>query len=323
MSDDVLTHTLGQFGMTGVFYCVSELAAPWGIDLPPMPGTVLFHLVATGGAVLEVDGERVAMGPGDIVLLPHGTGHVGYSDEEAPRTPLFDVPRLEQTDRFERIRIDGGGSPTTLVCGALEFTDLAVGRLMASLPPVLHAGSGGRSAWLRSTIELMADEAHSPLAGSSVVTTRLADVLVVHAVREWLRTRSPERGWVAAVRDPHLGAAIGAFQAAPERPWDLPSLASIAGMSRSAFAAHFVAVLGETPMAYVASWRMDLAAQLVEAGDLSLAAVAARVGYRSEAAFNRAFRRAHGCTPGAWRRGSPLAAANATPALVTDQPATA
>ncbi|PWN01884.1 AraC family transcriptional regulator [Nocardioides silvaticus] len=308
MSDDVLTEALGQFGMTGVFYCVSDLAAPWGIDMPPMPGTVLFHLVATGSAVLEVDAEQVTMGPGDVVLVPRGTGHVGYSDADAPRTPLFDVPRLEQTDRFERIRIDGGGTPTTLVCGALEFTDLAVGRLMASLPPVLHAGSGGRGTWLRSTIELMAEEARSPLAGSSVVTTRLADVLVVHAVREWLRASAPERGWVAAVRDPHLGRAIGAFHADPGRAWDLPALAAAAGMSRSAFAAHFVAVLGETPMAYVASWRMDLAAQLVEAGGLSLAAVAERVGYRSEAAFNRAFRRAHGCTPGAWRRRSPLAA---------------
>lgn len=307
MTDDVLTEALGQFGMTGVFYCVSELTAPWGIDMPPMPGTVLFHLVATGDAVLDVAGEHVAMGPGDIALVPHGAGHLACSEASAPRTPLFDIPRLEQTDRFERIRIDGGGRPTTLVCGALEFTDLAVGRLMASLPPVLLAGSGERGDWLRSTIALMAEEAHAPLAGSSVVTTRLADVLVVHAVRAWLRASAPERGWVAAVRDPHLGRAIAAFQAAPEHPWDLPGLAAVAGMSRSAFAAHFTAVLGETPMAYVASWRMDLAAQLVEAGELSLAGVAARVGYRSEAAFNRAFRRAHGCTPGAWRRRSPLA----------------
>ena len=307
MTDDVLTEALGQFGMTGVFYCVSELRAPWGIDLPPMPGTVMFHLVAAGSAVLEVDGERVVMGPGDLALVPHGTGHVGYSDDDAPRTPLFEVPRLEQTDRFERIEIDGGGEPTTLVCGALEFTDLAVGRLMASLPALLHA-AGDRTAWLRSTIGLMAEEARSPLAGSAVVTTRLADVLVVHAVREWLRTSAPERGWVAAVRDPHLGRAVRAFHAAPERPWDLPALAAEAQLSRSAFAAHFAAVLGETPMAYVASWRMDLAAQLVEAGALSLGAVAERVGYRSEAAFNRAFRRAHGCTPGAWRRRSPIAA---------------
>lgn len=307
--EDVLSEALGQFGMTGVFYCACDLSAPWGVDLPAMPGIVQFHLVSDGAAVVEVEGESVTVRAGDVVLVPHGSGHLIRSVQPARALSLWDIPRVEAQDRYERVRIDGGGEPTTLLCGALEFSDLAVGRLMSSLPPVVAVSADEDLAWARATMELMLAESRTSEPGSTVVTTRLADVLIVQAVRSWLRANAPERGWLAGIRDPNLGRAIAAFHADPGRAWDLPALAQEAGLSRSAFAARFTAVLGETPMAYVTSWRMDLAAHLVETGRLSLASVAERVGYRSEAAFNRAFRRAHGMTPGTWRRQAPLAVA--------------
>ncbi|MBA2952493.1 helix-turn-helix domain-containing protein [Nocardioides sp. MAH-18] len=302
MDRDVLSETLADFGMTGVFYAASDLSAPWGIAIPPLPGTVVFHLVTAGELVLQVDGETTRMGAGDIVLVPHGTGH-DIVDAPGSRTvPLFDLPRAEVGDRYERLRIDGGGARTELVCGAVSFTGLGVARLLRSLPPVLPAVRADDLTWMRAAFEVIGAESQHPRPGSDVVTARLADILVVQAVRSWLETATPGDGWVAGLRDPQLGRALAAFHAEPGAPWTLESLAAQAGMSRSAFAARFRDLLGEPPMSYATAWRMDLAARLVRERELPLARVAERVGYQSEAAFNRAFRRAHGMAPGAFAR---------------------
>ncbi|MDZ5663527.1 AraC family transcriptional regulator [Nocardioides sp. zg-1308] len=302
MDRDVLTDTLTDFGMTGVFYAVSELSAPWGIAIPPLPGTVVFHLVTEGGLVLEVDGEHTTMSAGDMVLVPTGTGHAILDAPGSPATPLFDLPRVELGERYERLRIDGPGPRSEVVCGAVSFTGLGVARLLRSLPRVLPAGDGGDAAWMRAAFDVIGAESRHPRPGSDVVTARLADILVVQVVRSWLESGTHDRGWVAGLRDPQVGRALAAFHAEPGAPWSLASLAAEAGMSRSAFAARFRETLDEAPMGYVTAWRMDLAARLVRERTLSLARVAERVGYQSEAAFNRAFRRAHGMAPGAFAR---------------------
>jgi AraC-like DNA-binding protein len=297
-----LDETLRTFGMTGVFYAVSDLAAPWGITMPPMPGTMVFHLLTRGEAVLDVDGTQTEVRPGDLVLVPHGTGHLILDRPGSAPTPLFDLPRVEQTDRYERVHLPGSGARTELICGAVSFTGLGAGRLVQSLPPVLLLGSDADAGWQRAALDLIGSESRHPRPGSDVVTARLADVLVVQAVRTWLESATPDRGWVAGLRDPVLGRALSAFHAAPAEPWSLETLARAAGLSRSAFAARFTDLMGETAMGYVTAWRMDLAARLVREGSLPLSRIAERVGYRSEAAFNRAFRRAHGLTPGAFAR---------------------
>ncbi len=301
MHTDLLTAALQDFGMTGVFYAVSDLAAPWGIDMPPLPGTMIFHLVTEGSAVVRVDDVECRLEPGDVALVPRGTGHLLADSPDTRGTPLFDLPREELTDRYERIRIDGGGTPCRLVCGAVSFSGLGVARLARTLPPVLVT-AGADAGWQRAALDVIAAESITPRPGSDVVTARLADVLVVQTIRSWLEESSPRRGWVAAVRDPAVGAALAAFHAEPHQAWTVESLAKAAGMSRSAFAARFTDLMDEPVMAYVTSWRMDLAARLVRGGGLSLGRIATRVGYRSEAAFNRAFRRWHGCTPGAFAR---------------------
>ncbi len=298
----MLTETLHDFGMTGVFYAVSELAAPWGIEMPSMPGTLVFHLVTRGELVLEVEGETTRMAAGDVVLVPHGTGHAIVDTPGSATTPLFDLPREELSERHERIRLAGPGPVTELVCGAVSFTGLGVARLVRGLPPVLAAGRGADAAWVRAAFDVIGAESRSPRPGSDVVTARLADILVVQAVRDWLESGTPDRGWVAGLKDPLLGRALAAFHDQPGAPWSLAALAREAGMSRSAFAARFSDLVGEPPMAYVTTWRMDVAARLVREERLPLARVAERVGYQSEAAFNRAFRRAHGVTPGVFAR---------------------
>lgn len=301
---DPLDRTLADLGMSGVFYAVSELGAPWGIAMPPMPGTMVFHLVTQGEARVRVGEDDVALRPGTVLLVPHGEGHGIASAADAPLTPLFDLPRTELGERYERIVLPGPGEVTELVCGAVTFSGLAAARLVRSLPPVVEVGDGLDRAWVTAAFDLIGKETRHGAPGSDAVTSRLADVLVIQAVRAWLR-REPGTGWVAALRDPRLGAALDAVHADPAAPWSLASLAEHAHLSRSAFAARFTELVGEPPMAYVTAWRMDLAARLVRETDLSLARVAERVGYRSEASFNRAFRRAHGLTPGAFARRGP------------------
>ncbi|WP_374457652.1 AraC family transcriptional regulator [Nocardioides sp.] len=305
MERDVLTETLTDFGMSGVFYAVSEAHAPWGVEIPPLPGTVVFHLVTEGAMVLEVDGESLTMVAGDMALVPTGTGHVILDAPGREPIPLFDLPRVEIGERYERLVIPGTGARTELVCGAVSFSGLGVARLLRSLPPVLSAGDGADAGWMRAAFDVIGAESRSPRPGSDVVTARLADILVVQVVRTWLESGRQERGWVAGLRDPQMGRALAAFHAEPGAAWSLTSLAAEAGMSRSAFADRFRDTLGEPPMAYVTAWRMDLAARLVRERGLPLARVAERVGYQSEAAFNRAFRRAHGMTPGAFARRDP------------------
>ncbi|CUR61961.1 Transcriptional regulator, AraC family [metagenome] len=305
MERDVLTETLTDFGMSGVFYAVSEVHAPWGVEIPPLPGTVVFHLVTAGTLELDVDGEQLTMVAGDMALVPTGTGHVIRDAPGSEATPLFDVPRVEMGERYERMSIPGPGARTELVCGAVSFSGLGVARLLRSLPPVLAAGDGGDAAWMRAAFDVIGAESRSPRLGSDVVTARLADILVVQVVRAWLESGTQDRGWVAGLRDPQIGRALAAFHAEPGAAWSLASLAAEAGMSRSAFADRFRDTLGEPPMAYVTAWRMDLAARLVRERALPLARVAERVGYQSEAAFNRAFRRAHHLTPGAYARRDP------------------
>lgn len=305
MDRDLLTDTLTDFGMSGVFYAVSRLRAPWGIEIPPLPGTVVFHLVTAGELVLEVDGESLRMAEGDMALVPTGAGHVILDAPGSVATPLFDLPRVELGERYERLDIPGPGEPCELVCGAVSFSGLGVARLLRGLPSILPAGTGEDADWMRAAFDVIGAESRTPRPGSDVVTARLADILVVQVVRSWLESGAQERGWVAGLRDPQIGLALSAFHAEPGAAWTLASLASEAGMSRSAFADRFRETLGEPAMAYVTAWRMDLAARLVRERGLPLSRVAERVGYQSEAAFSRAFRRAHDMTPGAYARRDP------------------
>lgn len=311
---DVLDRTLADLGLSGVFYAASELAGPWGIAMPPMPGTMMFHLVVRGRAVVALEDREHVIRPGQVLLVPHGTGHAIAGAAGNPLTPLFELPRTETGDRFERIVVPGAGEVTELLCGAVSLSGLAASRLVRSLPPVLQIGAGLDPAWVGAAFGLIAAECRTPRPGADMITARLADILVVQAVRAWLDgagqdgVAGPGGGWIAAVRDPALGAVLEAVHADPGADWTLARLAGLAHLSRSTFAARFTVLVGEPPMTYVTAWRMDLAARLVRDTELSLARVAERVGYRSEASFNRAFRRALGVTPGAFaRRGAAFA----------------
>ena len=209
--------------------------------------------------------------------------------------------------RYEVLRHGGGGAPTGLVCGAVRLGHPAARRLVAALPAILHVESAQTlgTGWMDGTLRLMAAEARELRPGGEAVITRLADILVIQTLRAWIETDPAARqGWLGALRDRHVGRALALIHREPAREWSVEALAGELSMSRSAFAARFTTLVGEPAMQYVTRWRMHLAHDALTGGDATVAELADRLGYRSEAAFARAFKRVIGSPPGAVRRGA-------------------
>jgi len=306
VSTDALGESLHYLRMSGVFYSRAELTAPWGLAMPPMPGCMMFHVVTSGECWLDVGGEAPRMlRPGDFALVPHGEGHGISSAPDVPMEDLFAIERIQISDRYETIQYGGGGEVARLVCGAVRFDHPAANDLMRLLPRTINVTSwdSAQAEWIQSTLRLMAAEARELQPGGETVMTRLADILVIQAIRSWIAEESSaQTGWLAALQDKQIGRAMQLIHRDPAQNWSVASLARVAAMSRSAFAAQFRKLLGESPMQYVVRWRMQLAVTFLEEGKVSVGEVAERLGYGSEAAFSRAFKRVVGRPPGAVRR---------------------
>jgi AraC-like DNA-binding protein len=302
---DPLGETLHLLRLTGTLYCRSELSAPWGVDLPPFEGCMMFHIVTEGHCWLEVEGEAPRLlQQGSLTLVPHGNGHCIRSGPEESAVPLFEIPVERVSDRYEIMRHGGAGELTHLTCGVVRFDHVAGRQLVTLLPGVLQVDSmaDDQDGWLQSTLRFIAREAKELRPGGETVITHLADILIIQAIRSWIDSASgQDRGWLAALRDAHIGTALAAIHRSPEKDWNVALLAKEVGMSRSGFSARFTELVGESAMRYITGWRMQLArAQLQETSD-SLAVIADRLGYQSEAAFCRAFKREFGVSPGSVR----------------------
>jgi AraC-like DNA-binding protein len=306
LAADPLGETLHLLRLTGTLYCRAELTEPWGIDIPALEGLMAFLVVTSGRCWLEVDGsEARLLRPGTLTLIPRGTPHTLRSNHQADVEPLFDIPVEQVSEHYEITRYGGGGDFTHATYGVVRFDHVAAQRLVALLPTVLQIDSWDDDAgsWLQSALRLVSREARALRPGGETVITRLADVLVIHAIRSWLDS-APEasRGWLAALRDEQVGRALAAIHRAPGKPWSVASLAKEAGMSRSAFSARFTDLVGEPAMRYLTQWRMQLARTRLQESSDSISIVASELGYQSEAAFCRAFRRVLGGPPGSLRR---------------------
>jgi AraC-like DNA-binding protein len=206
------------------------------------------------------------------------------------------------------MRFGGGGDRTQIAYSAMQVDAPLTARLIEELPDLIRvdAWDDSEAGAFQTVLRMLAREAEGVQPGGEAVMTRLADVLVIQVLRWWLRgTDMAATGWLAALRDPHVGRALSRMHARPDRDWTLVELARQANMSRSAFAERFTMLVGEPPMHYLAAWRMQQAhSELTRTTD-SIASISSRVGYSSEAAFSRAFKRHHGATPGAVRRTNP------------------
>jgi AraC-like DNA-binding protein len=305
-ASDPVGEALHVLRMSGTFYCRSELTEPWGMALPPTPGCLWFHVATSGECLLEVDvdgGAETRMRPGELVLVPRGEGHRLRSAAGVATPDIRSIPHPMLDDRYALLRHGGDGDVTRMVCGAVRFEHPAAQSLIDVLPPMIRVEPTALSGRLQDTLRLLAAEVEDLRPGGEAVITRLADVLVIQAIRTWLaRDPAARTGWLGALADDRIGTVLARVHREPEHEWTVGALAAAASMSRSAFAARFTELVGEPAMSYVTRWRMHAAVDALSAGDVTVADLAGRMGYRSEAAFSRAFSRVVGESPGTVRR---------------------
>ncbi len=283
-----------------------DMRSPWALRAPASVGAV-FHVVLQGAPWLVLDdGRQLALGAGDIMLLPHGVPHVLADD---PRTPPVEVPVVNGVLMIDRATTGGVGARSLLLSGGYSLDYRRPHPLLAALPPVLHVpGAPGHHQTLRSAIAILGEELEGGRPGSSAVVPALVDGLFPLIVRSWLESHSEclYGHWAEALTDASIAGALEQMHAEPERAWTVEQLAQEVGLSRAAFARRFMHATGVPPLTYLTNWRMSIAGRLLHETELKLAVIAERVGYESEFAFAKAFKRDYGMSPGAYRLQSAL-----------------
>jgi AraC-like DNA-binding protein len=320
---DVLAEALRAVRLTGSVFLDACFTAPFGIISPkrfdansPMAHlrhVSVFHLIAAGKCSVELaTGERRDISAGDILLMPYADQHKFWNGRTTEMPLADDVVRPGPLKGMWNINHGGGGQETRMVCGFLESSEFLLTPVFRTLPPLLvdRAEDDQVSTLIKSTVSQILAMTETAAPGSELMLGRLMELLFVEVLRRYA-TRLPAsaRGWFAALNDPIVGRALQFVHGDPARRWTVDELAREAGSSRTVLAERFHAVLGQAPIEYITCWRMQLAAERIRNGAGSLAAIAADVGYDSEAAFNRAFKRVTGVTPGRWREGGLVTAA--------------
>jgi len=313
---DAFSDVLRVIRLSGGVFLKAEFTAPWCVNGKISPDDckafqvspryiIASHFVASGQMQLRAgDGEAVNVRAGELILLPHNDSHVFGSEINVPPVPARDVMKPGSTFDLVHIEHGGGGEPTQLLCGFLG-TDTSFGPLLSSLPSVLKLDVRATplGSWMESSFRFAASQIAEGRVGSTTVIAKLSELLFVEAVSQYIAGLPDDRqGWLAGLRDPNIGHALSLLHASPAKAWSAEALAADVGMSRSGFAERFTSLVGQPPMQYLTFWRMHLAGvQLRETRD-SIAKVGYAVGYESEAAFSKAFKRQFRVSPAAWRR---------------------
>jgi AraC-like DNA-binding protein len=316
---DVLSDVLRSIRLTGAVYFDFELSSPWVAEAPPscniasivMPGAqrvIEYHVIARGACWGHAVGEApIRLKEGDLIIFPQGDRHVLSSEpglRASPDMSMFVRPSTPLPLVYER----GGGGPdrTRIVCCFLGCDERPFNPLLTALPRTIHlsgAANEAPSGWLGTLLNIAVRESASARAGRDNILARMSELMFVEAIRRYLEMLpSSHTGWLAGLRDPVVGQALSALHGRPATAWTVESLAHAVGVSRSVLADRFSELVGHPPMQYLALWRMQLASRLLIEGE-SVAEVAGAVGYESEAAFSRAFKKLLGESPAAWRRG--------------------
>lgn len=314
---DALSELLKVVRLRGAMYFNGEFTAPWAVRSAPTeislpllaPGAeklIVFHFVIDGRAYAKLPGEHaVPLSAGNVVVFPHGDGHVlGNGVARTLVDASEGLPDL-LARRLTVSRLGGGGEMTRFVCGYLDFDPILSKMLLAALPRliVVNVRGGDDGAWLESSIRHAVSQAAVTAPGSEAIVAKLSEVLFAETLRRYMTNLPPgQTGWLAGARDPAVGRALAAMHARPQRDWSMVDLAREAGLSRSTLTERFKHYLGKPPMAYLSNWRLNLGADALRTTSRGVAEIAGEVGYESEAAFNRAFKRAFGTPPARFRR---------------------
>lgn len=317
---DVLSNVLREVRLTGAVYFDVHAGAPWVATTPgsasicagAMPAfehVIGFHVVLDGrGWAQLVDKSHVAicLDMGDAVIVARGDGHSISSERGTHAVANADLYRRPASDALPFVlnEYGGHGMKARFVCGFFGCDVRPYNPVLEALPRILHVRRSSAAGLL--TFDLLRtalEESQQPRAGGETILAKISELMFLHAVRQHIDNLPPEsKGWLAALRDRHVGAALRAMHARPAQPWTLDTLGREAGLARSAFALRFAEVMGISAIQYLSKWRLQLAAGLLGRQGMSIAQIAAAVGFGSEAAFNRAFKRQIGAPPGAWRR---------------------
>lgn len=296
----LIAQVLDALRFHGWFFCVSELSAPWALQLPG-GRLAAVHAVLEGECVVSLvdHATAVRLSAGDVVVLPRDEIHAVSDRPGRKPTPVTAITGLDRRDRHATtFSYGGGGSRTQLLTASFTAEMRMAQSVVAGLPAMMVLRSGtAASARLAPVLELVRTEAGQPAGVSAAVLRRAAEVLFIQALRGALLDASPTSGWLAAASDPRLAPALKALHAQPEHRWTLPELAGLAHLSRTAFFQRFQACMGQTPAAYLQWWRVQLAAQRLRESQDSIASISMAVGYDNPSAFARAFKRALGRSP--------------------------
>jgi AraC-like DNA-binding protein len=320
---DAFSQILSGVKLNGALFFSAEFSAPWGLTTPPgnviaetvAPGAehlVLYHLVIEGGALIELEDQAsIKLEPGDVVIFPHGHSHHMSSGKGAIRPfPNYGISAKIKSRDLSPLHAGGGGETSRFVCGYMTCDPYLSRPVLNGLPPVFKVNirTDRSGLWLESSILHLVEEAASGRVGSEAMLAKLSEALFVDTLRRYIAGLPEEQtGWLAGTRDPIVGKSLGLLHSRIAHPWTIADLANEVGISRSSLVERFTRYLSEPPMTYLTRWRLQLAARSLERTSRGVAEIAADVGYESEAAFNRAFKRFFGQPPGRYRSESSLA----------------
>lgn len=301
---DVLSDVLRAFRLRGTLYFRGEFRAPFGVQVPQTHSAARFHVVLQGRCWVKVrDDDPVLLERGDLVVIPHGLPHVLSSDADSTAIPLDTAIEAAGFEGEGPFHYGGRGQPAVLVCGEFGFGVDPDHPFLTELPSAVHVpATESRSfAWLDEVMRFLGHETKELQAGSEAVLTRLAEILFVQVLRAYMASASPPSRGLAGLVDPNIRRSLHSMHDMPGESWTLATLASKAGMSRTKFAQKFHELVGTTPMHYLTAWRVERAKAALADPNLPISAVAEGVGYKSEAAFSRTFKKLVGVGPGAYR----------------------
>jgi AraC-like DNA-binding protein len=314
---DVVSEVLKVVKLEGALFFNAEFSAPWCVRssgstvLTPYlcPGAghlILYHFLTEGQAYAKlVDGPREELSAGDIVIFPHGDPHILGNGSKVKAVDSYQTFAKQLTQGLKLIRFGGDGEITRFVCGFMACDPRLSDVFLAGLPQMLKVRVTDEPSgqWLENSIRFLVGEGNGSNAGGEVVLAKLSEVLFVETLRRYINGLPfQQTGWLAGARDPVIGQALALLHKQPADPWTISNLARRVGLSRTRLMERFRHFLGESPIAYLAQWRLKLGAEILQSTENSVAEVAEAVGYGSEAAFNRAFRREFDCPPAQFRR---------------------
>jgi AraC-like DNA-binding protein len=316
---DALSDVLRVTHLTGGVFLHAEFFAPWCIAarvspehctpiLGPASHLIIYHYIVEGDLQIRVeggDGENLVLRAGEVVVLPRNDLHLMGSDLSLPPVAGIDVIRPPKDGGLFTIHHGGVGGRTRMICGFLGCDSADGNPVLSTLPPLLKLDveQAGAAEWIRSTFQYAADEVAAGRPGSETVLAKLSELLFVETVRRYAEALPDgQTGWLAGLREPYVARALALLHRDITRRWTVDDLGREVGLSRSALADRFIRLVGMPPMHYLASWRMQVATEKLRNTSASLAQIAGIVGYDSEAAFSRAFKKAFGAAPATWRR---------------------